>query len=608
MAVVYRAEDETLRREVAIKVLHGHLLAEPESKARLEREAQAVAKLHHDNILQVFDYSAGDSLAAYIVTEFIDGQTLKQWFAGRKNPQPEVAALIAIELGTALSHAHSFGIIHRDVKPENVMVRRDGMLKLMDFGVAQILDLERMTVTGQLLGSPAYMAPELFEGKPLDFRTDVFSVGVLLYQIATGALPFSGRNPHEVLKRIAEGRFADPRTLNRLVADRLSRIIAKALAKRPDDRYPTMAAFVDDLRLYVADAGLEDAREEVRRFFIDPDGYERELKGRSVAGLVAQGRREQAAGKLARALECWNRALGLEPRNAAVLRALRRIEGRRRVYRGAVVLGSAVLLAGLIWGAFKMAREDVPAPIALMGGPRVEKARAAAARPPAAVAPVSAAARPARGDKKTAPMHPVQAKSAPPKPPAPRPATSQAMRQEEPHTLASATLKPKMKTFTLAPTPQFVEVWLDGEKQLTYDVGSNKLPIPWDGRDHLVEFRNDCCEPLQITVGPTRSQYAGDTLIAQLKPKLAKLRVRLKPPPPTPTHIEISEIPEKSGSIHLAGMAGEEFPITFDAKDNFRKVLQVSVYVEVGGKTVPVRKEVEIRPNDNMSLEIPLVE
>ena len=120
--------------------------------------------------------------------------------------------MIAAEIGGALAHAHSVGIIHRDVKPENVMIRKDGVLKLMDFGIAQVVDLQRMTVTGQLLGSPAYMAPELIEGKPLDFRTDVFSVGIILYQMATGTLPFAGKNPHEVLRRIGEGRFPDPRS------------------------------------------------------------------------------------------------------------------------------------------------------------------------------------------------------------------------------------------------------------------------------------------------------------------------------------------------------------------------------------------------------------
>ena len=124
-----------------------------------------------------------------------------------------MAALIAVEVCHALAHAHSLGVIHRDVKPENVMIRKDGLIKLMDFGIAQVLDFQRMTVTGQLLGSPAYMAPEIIEGKQLDFRTDVFSVGIMLYLLATGELPFAGRNPHEVLRRIAEGKFPDPRTV-----------------------------------------------------------------------------------------------------------------------------------------------------------------------------------------------------------------------------------------------------------------------------------------------------------------------------------------------------------------------------------------------------------
>ena len=290
MAVVYRAQDETLKRVVAIKVLHQHLAAEPESKARLEREAQAVAKLRHDNILEIFDYSGHDSQSAYIVTEFIDGQTLKQFLTAHTLRYPEVAALISIEVCGALAHAHSVGVLHRDVKPENVMVRKDGLLKLMDFGIAQVLDLERMTVTGQLLGSPAYMAPEIVEGKPLDFRTDVFSVGIMLYLLATGSLPFTGKNPHEVLRRITEGKFPDPRLVGRGVDQALSRIIAKALARRPEDRYADVGPLADELRAYLNDAHVLQRPARVR------GGAAEAARGVADGGRIAPSRCRDARG------------------------------------------------------------------------------------------------------------------------------------------------------------------------------------------------------------------------------------------------------------------------------------------------------------------------
>src|SRR6185503_8377421 len=137
-------------------------------------------------------------------------------------------------------------------------------------GIAQVVDLQRMTVTGQLLGSPAYMAPELIEGKPLDFRTDVFAVGIMLYQLATGSLPFAGRNPHETLRRIVEGKFPDPRSLNRRVSDGMTR----ALARKPDDRYAALDQLTADLREHLREAGLTDVKAELRAFFADQAAYE----------------------------------------------------------------------------------------------------------------------------------------------------------------------------------------------------------------------------------------------------------------------------------------------------------------------------------------------
>src|SRR5687768_18382494 len=181
MAVVYKGLDTSLHREVAVKVLHPHLASHEEAKKRFEREARAVAKLRHENILEIFDYSGKESADSYIVTEFIRGRTLRTFIAGHQIAFPEIAAMIVVEVCRALQHAHSLGVLHRDVKPENIMIRTDGVVKLTDFGIAQMLDHHRLTVTGQLLGSPAYMSPEHIEGGQLDFRTDVFAAGIVLY-------------------------------------------------------------------------------------------------------------------------------------------------------------------------------------------------------------------------------------------------------------------------------------------------------------------------------------------------------------------------------------------------------------------------------------------
>ena len=210
------------------------------------------------------------------------------------------------------------------------MVRKDGLLKLMDFGIAQVLDLQRMTVTGQLLGSPAYMAPEIVEGKQLDFRTDVFSVGIMLYLLATGSLPFTGKNPHEVLRRITEGKFPDPRMVGRGVDQALSRIITKRA--RAAARGPLLRRRAAGRRA----ARLSERRRsgriraELRAFFADPDAYEAALPKRLAAALTAAATRHLAAKRSAKALEVWNRVLAFDPNNAVVAARAAAAGGARR--------------------------------------------------------------------------------------------------------------------------------------------------------------------------------------------------------------------------------------------------------------------------------------
>jgi serine/threonine-protein kinase len=589
MAVVYRAQDETLRREVAVKVLHPHLLAEAESRARLQREARAVAKLNHDGILQIFDYSGDDAQSSFIVTEFIDGQTLKQFLANRKLPVPELAALIVLEVGSALAHAHSLGIIHRDIKPENVMVRKDGAIKLMDFGVAQVVDLERMTVTGQILGSPAYMAPEVLDGKTLDFRSDIFSVGVMLYQMATGALPFSGKNPHEVLKRIAEGRFADPRTVSARVSDHLAKVIARSLARDPNDRYPRLSLMLDDLRVYVADAGLENVREELGRYLTGPEAYEKGLDCRLATALVASGQREHAAGHTARSLELWNRALALEPENPTVLAELRRLERGERLRRWVTVGIVAAVLVGIGFGTFAIWRRAVRAN-QVGNGERM----AASLQVPKTIGPATAA-----GAKTPAPPAKVAARSQN------IPVSSTHVPREARRVVVAsergdpreetaresprgtAAPKPQQVELTLGPHPPKVEVWMDGQKRFDFGPRQNRIVVPWDG-PHTLEFRNDtCCNRKEVTVGPQAYRPPGDHLYVNLDPKPARLSVSLQPAR-ADASILLREVNDgRPNPWRTTVRPGERVPVPFDVGDEMRKSLDVVVVL--GDKTLTER-------------------
>ncbi len=223
MATVYRARDRRLGRDVAVKVIHRHLRDDDEIATRFVREARAVAKLHHPNIVEVFDVSEPEESERYLVVELVEGSSLRKFLAENGKMPAEVAAALAIEVADALQHAHENSVIHRDIKPENVLITarsesaaaglpsrspyQGGRVKITDFGIAKILDAQGVTVTGQVLGSPSHMAPEQIEGSEVTARADVFGLGVLIYECMTGRLPFEGQNPAQVLRKVIEGKF-----------------------------------------------------------------------------------------------------------------------------------------------------------------------------------------------------------------------------------------------------------------------------------------------------------------------------------------------------------------------------------------------------------------
>lgn len=368
MSVVYKGLDTTLDREVAVKVLHPHLAGRLESRKRLEREAKAVARLHHPNILEVFDYSAESGNEAFLVTEFIRGQTLREFINDEALQPPEVAAMVMHELSSALAHAHEAGILHRDLKPENVMVREDGVLKLMDFGIAKILDRdEKMTMTGALVGSPAHMAPEIIEGEEAGAEADVFSLGTMLYLFATGKLPFSAPNTTATLKKILDCVYDDPRQVVPTVSDELSEIIAGCLQRQPSARYPNASKLRDALAEYLNSIGLTRPHEELTKFFLDPRGYRKELTPRITASLLGRAESLIAEKRSAKAMSALNQVLAHEPSNSRANELLGQMRSRKlrearlkKLQRTAFTIGILFIVAMSIAQGVRVALAPKP--------------------------------------------------------------------------------------------------------------------------------------------------------------------------------------------------------------------------------------------------------
>jgi serine/threonine-protein kinase len=247
MAVVYKAYCHRLQRYVAIKVLKRDLAADSDFRRRFHEEARAVAMLSHPNIVSVYDDSHGDDLD-YIVMELIDGLTLKQYMQKKNGSLHWREALyFTTQIVRALGHAHSRGIIHRDIKPQNIMVLRDGSVKVADFGIARVMSTAQATMTQEALGSVHYISPEQARGSHIDARADIYSAGVVLYEMLTGRLPFEGDTPVAVAIQHINATPLSPRELNPDIPVGLEEITMKAMASRIDQRYVNAGAMLRDL-------------------------------------------------------------------------------------------------------------------------------------------------------------------------------------------------------------------------------------------------------------------------------------------------------------------------------------------------------------------------
>jgi serine/threonine-protein kinase len=457
MATVFRARDLQLGRTVALKVMNLAIAARSDAGERFRREAQAVAALKHPGIVEIHDFAAAtEEDPSYIVAELIDGPTLRAFVDQRRGRLlPEVAALIAAQIADALAVAHDRGIVHRDVKPDNVMLEKRGKsarVVLTDFGVAHITGLETMTASGALVGSPAYMSPEQARGHDVGPPADLWAVGVLLYQMVTGTLPFPGKEAFAVIAAVARGTFKRASQVVAAVSPELDQIIARCLHATTSERYPSARALAEDLRRLGGEAGVAEELPALRRFLDDPEAFEAWLRPRVADAAVERARQHVRRGELARALNQVSRATAYVPDHRGADAVLRSISSRRRWMKGATIAGVTVALAAAGvggWALFTRARPEASAP-----APVVVSAATMAAPVPSAPPPRAEPAAPAEPPVPAAPSEPARGAVAPP--PArtkPRLARKGTPRAEEAAAPVSAAASPPVPAVTATPPP-----------------------------------------------------------------------------------------------------------------------------------------------------------
>jgi len=305
MGVVYKAYDALMEREVAIKVISDGVLAMPEIKSRFYREARTAGKLGHENITVVYDVSEEDG-KPYIVMEYLAGADLGTLLDRGEPMSLQLKLGYAVQICRGLSFSHSHGIIHRDIKPGNIRITGTGRVKIMDFGIAKP-ESSNLTRTGALIGTPFYMSPEQIQGKKVDKRSDIFSFGVLFYELLTGKKPFAGVEPTSVMFKIVH---EEPEKIDDALIEHrngLRDILLTTLAKDPDKRFQDLAEVADLLEHVIGELKSGDRRKA------------QELRIRAEK-LIAESRSLLKAGKFGKALQSADRAAKIEPANTEVAR------------------------------------------------------------------------------------------------------------------------------------------------------------------------------------------------------------------------------------------------------------------------------------------------
>ncbi len=330
MAVLYKGFQRSLARNVAIKELHTFLLDNENFIDRFEREAKALASLMHENVVQVFDFGKEQD-SYYIVMEYVDGMDLKELMKSTTKFPLEIALMVIYQICSGLEHAHSSGITHRDMKPGNVLMNKFGVVKIADFGLAQAANLDSITVTGSLIGTPAYMSPEQAAGKKVDHRSDIFSVGVMLYEMISSKKPYEGDSYASVIAKILTQKPRQIIEIEPTLPPDIINIINNALTKDVEKRYSDIGIMLQDMETYFGSIGITPNKRLVKKFIENPAEYQEKYKDKFVNEHLNKGIYYMQMGleKFDDASTEFNRVLSIDPKNENAEKYLKDIKRKR---------------------------------------------------------------------------------------------------------------------------------------------------------------------------------------------------------------------------------------------------------------------------------------
>lgn len=556
MATVYQGRHTSLHRDVAVKIIHPGLAHNERNRQRFAREAKAIEKLDHKNIVKIWDYSGTDfheeEKPCYIITELVEGLNLAQLMQEYDEIPSEIIALIGIEVCEALSYAHSNGFIHRDIKPDNIMLRKDGAIKLLDFGIARFAEEESLTMTKSLVGSPAFMSPEQAKDEAdgeLDHRSDLFSLGIVLYQLSTGELPYHGSNPSVILKNIIDNRRNQAHCVNPEMSIGLSDCIEGLLQTNRDLRLPDAHSVAHTLRQVWAEAELDitDQQWSLHYWLADPVSYKARLDAHLKGVLLEKGEALMNKGKSLEAQRFLNRLLILDPENDKVFDLLQNmhtgvdLQPRKTEVATWMYAAPAIAIGALVW--FFKPEPTQPMVSTQVIAPPVEKETIVELVEADDSTDSTKALPNLQRPKKrfSAPNLRTLAKRNPTnmKPKGTVAESEQTVDQPQDTTLTSASeatppVAIKQGTLTVSIPNAWAEIWIDGKK---YGRTGQVKPISLDEGDHEVKLINPYSVPHIETVSISADQ---------------------------PTHIELRSLKRKPATLIFASTLSPECEVILD--------------------------------------------